>query len=386
MALLFCLSCLPLRSTTFLANTSLQPYPNLRRRARRSLPAPNQNPHRNICTASATPTWQRTGRTSILLPAHPTLLIHFIGGAFAGSAPDIAYRALLEGVSRETDAGIIATGFDVSGDHWSIAEDVVSQWETALDSLDRDVKKLQVVGLGHSLGGKVTVMLQGREELKKRAGRRVGNVMMAFNNYGVGNMMGGMSKVVDGIGDVAEGFGLDREIVRNTIGNVDVASILKVVGERTRGVAEGLDLSQRFGEGFNNVFDKVAKVTEVAASGKEFTPSPAEVESITETLYGVERTLIIKFSNDTIDESEGLARRLRLNLGEKRVLYREIPGTHVTPLTPNLQQMRNVGNEAVDQVVQKNAEKARRELQQLITIVAAFIKLQVELSKKAAVA
>ena len=268
-----------------------------------------------------------------------------------------------------------------------LAEDVAKQWQTFEQTLLpergwRSGRQIGVVGIGHSLGGKLLVCLEGRPELKQRIGKRLGNVMMAFNNYGVTKMMGGMSKTISGVTEVMQGLGLNKDLLnRSGMQNVDVKGLFDIARGRGRSIVEGF-AGKEAGERVDDIVDKVLKVTDTATSGKEFTPSPIETETIVEKEYGVRNNLVVRFANDQIDESQGLVRRLRNKLGEQGVVYRELPGTHVTPHTPGIdpQNMRKVGYETVDQAVQRTYEQASRVLKQLVTVVAAFLKLQLELS------
>ncbi len=63
----------------------------------------------------------------------------------------------------------------------------------------------------------------------------------------------------------------------------------------------------------------------------EFTPSPVETDTIVRQSYNIRRNLLIKFSNDTIDQSAGLSQIL-LDRFSHMVTKQTLPGTHTTPL------------------------------------------------------
>ena len=68
----------------------------------------------------------------------------------------------------------------------------------------------------------------------------------------------------------------------------------------------------------------------------EFTPSPQETLDLIIDYYDVPHNLIIKFKNDTIDQSYTLEQTLT-KIFPKTVSLQMIDGTHVTPLGQNLQ-------------------------------------------------
>ncbi len=63
----------------------------------------------------------------------------------------------------------------------------------------------------------------------------------------------------------------------------------------------------------------------------EFTPSPLETNTLVRERYSVRRNLLIKFANDTIDQSEKLTQVLQQRFPDM-VTAQTLPGTHTTPL------------------------------------------------------
>lgn len=70
---------------------------------------------------------------------------------------------------------------------------------------------------------------------------------------------------------------------------------------------------------------------EIDYGATEFEPPPAELRVGLSQLYEASRTLIVKFEDDAIDESEELQAAID---GCTGVELRRMRGTHVTPLTP----------------------------------------------------
>jgi hypothetical protein len=63
----------------------------------------------------------------------------------------------------------------------------------------------------------------------------------------------------------------------------------------------------------------------------EFTPTPLETNQILQNIYHIRRNLLIKFSNDTLDQSATLTKILQDRFLEM-VTIQTLPGTHTTPL------------------------------------------------------
>ena len=74
------------------------------------------------------------GGAWVLAPpgATPWGVLHFVGGAGFGSAPQLAYDELLATVARRCGVVVVATPFDVRLDHWSLAAGVHADADRAL--------------------------------------------------------------------------------------------------------------------------------------------------------------------------------------------------------------------------------------------------------------
>lgn len=127
--------------------------------------------------------WQDISGSSILIPPYPIAIIHFLGGAFVGTAPNLTYRWLLEQLGQSGYA-IIATPFVNTLDHLAIARSVLNRFENILDRLQTQniIKQryLPIYGMGHSLGCKIHLLIGSLFEVE-----RAGNILISFNNYPV---------------------------------------------------------------------------------------------------------------------------------------------------------------------------------------------------------
>ncbi|NEO14285.1 MULTISPECIES: DUF1350 family protein [unclassified Moorena] len=208
--------------------------------------------------------WQEISGNWVLIPNRPTGIIHFLGGAFIATAPQVTYRLLLEELARQRYA-VIATPFVNTLDHIAIARDVLNRFETTLNRLQvtNALRKryLPIYGIGHSMGCKLHLLIGSLFSVE-----RAGNILISYNNYSA-----------------------DRAIP----------------------FVEQLNL--------NPIFQV------------EFTPSPQETNSLITQRYQIQRNLLIKFTDDEIDQSVSLTQALQKRFPNMVVLQR-IPGNHLTPL------------------------------------------------------
>lgn len=119
-----------------------------------------------------------TGKESVAV-------VHFIGGAFVGAAPDLTYKLLLETLA-DRGLTIITTPYPTSFQHFGIANKAHASFERCLRSLNNgQIGSLPVYGMGHSLGALTTVLIasEGPSGSKDAIERR-GNVLMSYNNKG----------------------------------------------------------------------------------------------------------------------------------------------------------------------------------------------------------
>ncbi|MCS6812215.1 MAG: DUF1350 family protein [Cyanobacteria bacterium] len=125
--------------------------------------------------------WQELAGNWALVPRRHVGIIHFLGGAFVATAPQVTYRRLLEKLS---DRGyiVIATPFVNTLDHRTIAQEVLTSFERTMDRLDRRGalrrRYLPIYGLGHSLGCKLHLLIGSLFSVE-----RAGNILIATNNY-----------------------------------------------------------------------------------------------------------------------------------------------------------------------------------------------------------
>jgi hypothetical protein len=107
----------------------------------------------------------------------PRAVIHFLGGALVGAAPQITYRYLLE---KLADKGflIVATPYNLSFDHLATCDEVLTKFEDLAPALARQYGALPVVGIGHSCGALLHLLITCLFPDTPRAA----NALLSFNN------------------------------------------------------------------------------------------------------------------------------------------------------------------------------------------------------------
>ena len=128
--------------------------------------------------------WQEIAGGWVYLPRQEIIgIVHFLGGAFVATAPQVTYRFLLEQISQAGYA-IVATPFLNTLDHGAIAREVLNRFETIIDRLQKTQaigkRYLPIYGVGHSLGCKIHLLIGSIYKVE-----RAGNILVSYNNYPV---------------------------------------------------------------------------------------------------------------------------------------------------------------------------------------------------------
>lgn len=245
--------------------------------------------------------WQEISGNWVLMPSQPIGILHFLGGAFLATAPHLTYRRLLERLGLQGYL-IIATPFINTFDHQAIAESVLRNFNRAIDRLyDTQLRRRSLPIYGIGHSmGCKLHLLIGSSFPVERAG----NALIAFNNYSA---------------------------------------------------REAVPLMEQF-SAFMAPF--------AADLPMEFTPSPAETHRLVADRYQVRRNLLVKFSNDTIDQTPTMAKVLQARF-PSMVSYQTLPGNHLTPLGPDTDWQTGAVFTPWDAIAQWMRQEVYRELHQL---------------------
>ncbi|KAJ4814829.1 Gut esterase (DUF1350) [Rhynchospora pubera] len=250
--------------------------------------------------------------------SEPTSVVHFVGGVFVGAAPQLTYRFFLE---RLADKGalVIATPFASGFDYFSIADEVQFKFDRCLRSLQQPVKDLPSFGVGHSFGSVIHLLIGSRYAIQ-----RSGNVLMAFNNKEASTAIPLFSPVIV---PMAQSFG-------PILSQLTSSSAIRMGAEMAMKQLESL--SPPIMKQVLPLVEQLPPLYMDLVNGREdFTPKPEETRRLIKSYYGVSRNLLVKFKDDSIDETPILAQVLSSEAAISSVLdmsIRTMPGDHGLPL------------------------------------------------------
>jgi len=311
----------------------------------------------------------------------PRALIHFLGGALVGKAPHISYRYLLERLAAQGYL-VVATPYDLSFDHLTTCDDVLSRFERIAGPLARTYGGLPVVGVGHSCGSLLQLMITSLFPDTPRAA----NALLSFNNKPVSEAVpffdeffapfftyvaarndtsrpSGSEVIRVGLdlatavanGQLPSDALLTRatQVLAPPLGpfqsliptSIALPSVLRdafgtVTAPSTAALNEAgvVPLVTEFLHALQQI---PALIDEVADGARDFVPPPAQVQAAARRSYRARRTLLIRYADDPLDESEQLEEllqaacqvvRMKRPMIEFDVQQSVLPGGHAAPL------------------------------------------------------
>ena len=298
--------------------------------------------------------WRELEGTWILAPpdgAAPKAVVHFCGGAFVGASPQITYGLFLERLCARARVTIVATPFAIGFEHLRIADDAHLAFERALAALVAEdpasYADAPTFGVGHSMGSLLHAIVGARYRLDG-PGRRVGNALMSFNNKPATDAVPLFAEVL------APGLrAVSPAITAATTNPASLAS--RSAAEYVfRSPASPFYASAGVVRELLPVLDQIEPVfMEVANGASEFVPSPGATRDLVRDHYRVPRTLLVRFDDDSIDETGDAEAAMRVaeeriaasaeadandapdsNPRASNVRVVNLPGDHVRPLRP----------------------------------------------------
>ena len=327
--------------------------------------------------------WEEIHGNYVLRPKSnqqvPRALIHFLGGAIVGAAPDISYRYMLEKLAEQGFL-VVATPYQLSFDYLATCDDIINRFEKIAPDLARTFGALPVIGLGHSCGALLQLLITSLFPDTPRAA----NALISFNNKPA-------SEAVPFLEELVAPFFVAITAENSTLPNaVDVIhsslQILRAVGKGSIPSDEILtdfiriltpnvvpkDYTQKANihipeplrtaiqqlllpisntkrdVGLLPIIDQTidileqipSLIQEVADGSRDFVPPPATVKAAIRRSYRARRTLIINYEGDSFDESDDVEKLLRESETLMRMRKPMLPfdiqritlqGIHATP-------------------------------------------------------
>ena len=416
--------------------------------------------------------WESYDGTDILLPPPnpdsnlPTAIIHFIGGTFLGSLPPrIAYRSFLEGLSNQHgNLVIIATSIPITENkpnalpklisplnHWKQIKIIRQKLKRSIRDVlydeyqDTDrVDAIPVIGIGHSLGGRLQVLLHSHpsndvyNRLKRKTNRKdvIANVLISFNNW---NAPRSVPLLDEAKGVWKTSRGISQRFLQNIIGDDDDDDYdydddyddgsSEYVQRRRRHKRKRRSKKdpmhfddsmyqrerrrqQRSNKSKNNdethlfEFDPSPETLWNIINQSSFTNNAIDAHNNDETKqmpikssfsYCIPKNLFIQFDDDKLDQSAELARRLmKVSTDTNNSIQNEthpsldlkfarLKGNHLTPCI-SLRDGNILNHEIDNELIYFKSEELKKkkrmdQLNDLITTISTYVEFLVENSK-----
>jgi acetyl esterase/lipase len=326
--------------------------------------------------------WEEIHGNYVLRPSlnegSPRALLHFLGGALVGHGLHISYRYVLERLASEGYL-IVATPYNLSFDHLTTCDDIIARFERIAPSLARTYGALPVVGVGHSCGALLQLMIASLFPDTPRAA----NALISYNNKPVSEAVPFFEEFfvpfftyVAAKNDTSRNSG--SEVIRVGLDLAIAASKGEIPSDELLAKASKVIVPPALGRFIPTVavpgvlrdaFSTVTKpataalsdaglipltvevleafqqipmlIDEVADGARDFVPAPAQVKSAARRSYRARRTLLIQYTEDPLDESDEIeellmaaGQMIRMKRPMIEIDLRRVPlsGGHAAPL------------------------------------------------------
>jgi hypothetical protein len=321
--------------------------------------------------------WQHTSNGSWVAsprgsapPRRPPGVVHLLGGAFAGAAPQVAYARLAEALAspprrrgsssgnNNTNGGggftVITTPYRLTFDHLRSAERVRRDLRDAVEEVASSSSsdfaagaassacaavlegRCPLLAVGHSNGALLHALgacqqAEGGGQLSSSSYdpslflRPRAVVLVSYNNKAVGDavpfgLLDRLRGALSPLPPAADGNEND-----DNNNNTGGGSNLFLLEE----LAEALSIPPRIARASPAVEQVATVAEEVRRGASDFDPPPQRTRELVTRLYPRDlSTLLVRFSDDNTDETPELARMLS---DRQRVQAVVLPGNHLTP-------------------------------------------------------
>eukprot|EP00892_Ulva_mutabilis_P006911 jgi/Ulvmu1/4592/UM002_0321.1 len=271
---------------------------------------------------------------------HPDGIVHFIGGAFVGAAPQTSYKYLINSIAK---AGytVIQTPYPFTFAHEELAMDLLKSYMACVQNmkeigLENAVPKhVPTHGIGHSNGALMHLLIGSLVQAPYTS-----NVLMSYNNKEVADAI-----PIPGFVERARPFlqqGRERGVM---LSKEDIRERCKQLLGTNSLPAAALGLS---GDDVGPLLSQLSScLEEIELGATNFKPTPQESRSLIASRYSVPNSLMVRFESDNIDETPEMLDLIQREQG-RLIKEAALPGTHVTPcLGPDeevLQKGLSIGN------------------------------------------
>jgi len=281
--------------------------------------------------------WRRVGGSFVLEPpqgVRSKAIVHFLGGAFVGAAPHLSYKYMLEEMSSK-GLVVVTTPFELEFNYVDVCAKLLRRSEEAVEEVRGKFPSLPVHAVGHSCGALLQMILSTMfaEEWKRDS-----LVLVSWNNKPAKDSIPQLEELVMPFSKMIVDPNPQAEEMRN--GFLDLVKqtddiVKSFASSPLSPLAVEREVLPLIRQG-SKIVQQIPDLIERIADGtNEFTPYPPDLNDFLQSSYSIRKTLIVSFSDDTLDESDIVERMLRTN--EKRGVCRvRLDGSHITPITQDL--------------------------------------------------
>ncbi|KVH87537.1 Protein of unknown function DUF1350 [Cynara cardunculus var. scolymus] len=293
----------------------------------------------------------------------PKAIIKFLGGAFIGAVPEVTYSYLL-GLLANEGYLIISVPYNVTFDHSQAASEVYERFHSCLkliltsglpndDLLAAELVDLPLYSVGHSNGALLQVLTGSYFSEKIPKNMMFTFKALCFKIYGtvlesdvISPLLWKANAIISYNNRPAteavpyfEQLGPLVSQLMPVVEASPVSSMAKGAADAWRvllDTAEAMtpDYDPEARVSLNKFVDQLPSVFNQVAQGiSEFRPTPIENREFCKNSYNVQKTLLVKFNVDAIDETDLLEETLRPRVEAIGGTLDKVSlsGNHITP-------------------------------------------------------
>ncbi|KAJ0089511.1 hypothetical protein Patl1_13725 [Pistacia atlantica] len=251
----------------------------------------------------------------------PRAIIKFLGGAFIGAVPEVTYSYLKELLAKEGFL-LISVPYNVTFDHAKAANQVYERFNSCLDTIlttglahanlaPTDLVDLPIFSVGHSNGALIQVLIGSyfSEKIPKA------NAIISFNNRPATEAVPYFEQL--------------GPIVSQMMPIVEASPVYSMA----RSASDQFFPLYLSAEISLNLFDRYPLIGVLQKGYQSSSQHPLRIGIVLKKSYNVPHTLLVKFSFDTIDDTDLLEETLRPRVESigGTVEKIQLNGNHITP-------------------------------------------------------
>jgi hypothetical protein len=205
---------------------------------------------------------------------------------------------------------VVATPFRLDFDYIRSCDLILTKFDNVGSQLAAEYGPLPVIGLGHSCGA----LLQTLITCLFPSAPRAANILISFNNKPAASAIPLLQEVIVPLAEQIYSDDQQSASVRESLANLrsTIDSVFDSYASSALSPSFiGKELLPFLRQGIE-IIDQLPPVFKAIAGGRqEFEPTPKDTREVCRRMYRARRTLLVKFEDDSLDESEDIEKVLR---------------------------------------------------------------------------